>query len=64
LTKPLCKPYFSNVIIDSIVKALKERTSKSGNSAKAEHRIILSHALKKPKEIICNSMIANTKCKE
>ena len=33
---------------DDIVKALKERAGKSGNSAEAEHRIILSRVLLKP----------------
>jgi plasmid stability protein len=30
---------------EKILKALKERAGKSGNSAEAEHRIILSRAL-------------------
>jgi len=35
---------------ENIVKALKERAGKSGNSAEAEHRIILSHVLLKPEK--------------
>ncbi len=33
---------------EKIVKALKERAGKSGNSAEAEHRRILSRVLLKP----------------
>lgn len=35
---------------DEIVKALKERASKSGNNAEEEHRIIISHVLLQPKK--------------
>ena len=35
---------------DDVVKALKERAGKSGISAEAEHRIILSRILLKPKK--------------
>jgi len=37
--------------IDSdVVKALKERAGKSGNSAEAEHRKILAHVLLNPQK--------------
>ena len=35
---------------ENIVKALKERAGKSGHSAEAEHRIILSRVLLKPEK--------------
>lgn len=35
---------------ENIVKALKERANKSGNSAEMEHRIILSQVLLKPQK--------------
>ncbi len=37
-------------IDDNIVKALKARAGKSGNSAEAEHRVILSQVLLQPKK--------------
>lgn len=37
-------------IDEKIVKALKERAGKSGNSAEAEHRIILSRVLLQPQK--------------
>lgn len=37
-------------IDDDVVKALKERAGKSGLSAEAQHRIILSQILLKPRK--------------